>query len=116
MPAHTPDAESQTRGATTTRVLAPALKARLRVRAAQHARSMEAEARAILEAALADTAEDTMDLATFTLGLFGPIFGVELELPPRDPAREPPDFGAARDAPPLVARDAPILINWIITR
>jgi hypothetical protein len=39
------------------------LKARLRVRAAQHGRSIE------------------------------PLGGVELELPPREPLRTPPDFG-----------------------
>ncbi len=38
--------------AVTVRGLSPELKARLRVRAAHNARSMEAEARAILEAAL----------------------------------------------------------------
>lgn len=77
----------------TVRGLAPALKARLRVRAAHNARSMEAEARAILEAALAAPEEDTTDLASFARGLFAPLGGVELELPPREPARDPPGFG-----------------------
>jgi len=44
--------------AVTVRGLAPELKARLRVRAARNARSMEAEVRAILEAALAVPTED----------------------------------------------------------
>jgi plasmid stability protein len=87
-------------GAVTIRGLAPDLKARLRVRAAYNARSMEAEARAILEAALAAPEEDPTDLAAFARGLFAPLGGVELELPPREPARDPPGFGEeARPAP-----------------
>ncbi len=79
-------------GAVTIRGLAPGLKARLRVRAAHNARSMEAEARAILEAALSAPEEDPTDLAAFARALFVPLGGVELELPPREPARDPPDF------------------------
>lgn len=80
--------------AVTVRGLAPELKARLRVRAAHNARSMEAEARAILEAALTAPEEDPTDLATFARGLFAPLGGIELELPFREPARDPPDLGA----------------------
>lgn len=79
--------------AVTVRGLDPELKARLRVRAAHNARSMEAEARAILEAALSAPEEDPTDLAAFARSLFVPLGGVELELPQREPAREPPDFG-----------------------
>jgi len=88
--------------AVTVRGLAPELKARLRVRAAHNARSMEAEARAILEAALSAPEEDPTDLAAFARALFAPLGGVELELPPREPAREPPDLGerGATQAPP----------------
>jgi antitoxin FitA len=107
MPAHDPNAEPPARGAVTVRGLAPALKARLRVRAAHNARSMEAEARATLEAALAEPAEETTDLASFARGLFGPIGAVELELPPGEPAREPPDFGAGPDGTPTVAEPSP---------
>ena len=82
--------------AVTVRGLAPELKARLRVRAAHNARSMEAEARAILEAALSGPEEDATDLASFARGLFGPLGGVELELPRREPAREPPSFGTGQ--------------------
>lgn len=56
---------------------------------------MEAEARAILEEALS-TSDDTTDLGTFARTLFDPLGGVDLELPPREPAREPPDLGRAR--------------------
>jgi plasmid stability protein len=88
-------------GAVTIRGLSPDLKARLRIRAAHNARSMEAEARAILEAALAAPEEDPTDLAAFARGLFAPLGGVGLELPPREPARDPPDFGdEAGPAPP----------------
>jgi len=80
-------------GAVTVRGLAPELKTRLRVRAAHHGRSMEAEARAILEAALAAPEEDLTDLAAFARGLFAPLGGAELELPPREPARDPPVLG-----------------------
>jgi len=96
-------------GAVTVRGLAPELKARLRVRAAHNARSMEAEARAILEAALNAPEADPTDLAAFARGLFAPLGGVELELPPRGPAREPPDLGghAAAQAQPPAAGPAP---------
>jgi plasmid stability protein len=50
MPAQMPNAKPPARGAVTVRRLAPELKARLRMRAAPNARSMKAEARAIIEA------------------------------------------------------------------
>ena len=95
--------------AVTVRGLAPELKARLRVRAAHNARSMEAEARAILEAALSAPEEDPTDLAAFARGLFAPLGGVELELPLREPARDPPDLGVREPTPvqPPVAEPIP---------
>jgi len=87
-------------GAVTVRGLAPAIKARLRVRAAHNARSMEAEARAILEAALTEPEDATTDLASFARGLFAPLGGMELDLPAREPDREPPDFDAKGVAAP----------------
>ena len=75
------------------RQLEPALKERLRVRAAQHGRSMEAEARVILKEALAAPRSATgTELITSIRRRFAPLGGVELELPPRDSLREPPDF------------------------
>ncbi|THF59404.1 FitA-like ribbon-helix-helix domain-containing protein [Pseudothauera rhizosphaerae] len=71
------------------------VKARLRVRAAQHGRSMEEEARSILRAALntspeAHTGAALVKAVRARVERFG---GVELELPPRTPVPEPPDFG-----------------------
>lgn len=85
-------------GAVTIRGLSPELKTRLRVRAAHNARSMEAEARAILEAALTAPDEDATDLATFARRLFAPLGGAELELPVREPVRNPPDLAAGEVA------------------
>ena len=75
----------------TIRRIDPAVKERLRVRAARHGRSMEEEARRILgEACGAD--ERPRTLADLARELFGPEEGVELDLPPRRVLRDPPDF------------------------
>jgi plasmid stability protein len=58
------------------------LKARLHIRAAHNARSTEASARAILEAALAAPEGDASNLAVSAHGLFAPFGGVEWQLPP----------------------------------
>ncbi len=68
------------------------VKTRLRERAARHNRSMEQEVRAILREAVADRRAGPRDLAEFTRDCFAPLGGVELELPPRSPMREPPRF------------------------
>ena len=68
------------------------VKTRLRVRAAEHSRSMEEEARIILREAVSDGEAGPRDPAKFTRECFAPLGGVELELPPRSPIREPPDF------------------------
>lgn len=67
------------------------VKQRLRVRAAEHGRSMEAEARAILERSV-EQEEPHENLADAIRRRFAPFGGVDLELPERTPAREPPDF------------------------
>jgi len=67
-------------------------KARLRVRAAHHGRSMEEEAREILRSALTETPRSGKNLAERIHELFAPLGGVELELPPRGPMRRPPSF------------------------
>ena len=68
------------------------VRTRLRVRAAEHSRSMEEEVRIILRDAVSDTKSVPRDLAAFTRECFAPLGGVELEIPPRGPMREPPDF------------------------
>ena len=65
------------------------VKARLRVRAAEHHRSIEEEVRIILRAAVHRGQVGPRDLAKFTRECFAPLGGVELELPPRGPMREP---------------------------
>lgn len=77
----------------TVRNLDPVLKERLRVRAAQHGHSMEAEVRRILQAALAaQEAPPARHLYDRVRARFAPLGGVDLELPTREPAREPPRF------------------------
>jgi plasmid stability protein len=69
------------------------VKQRLRVRAARHGRSMEAEIRAILvEAAREPTA--TEGLFTTLLDRFGELGGVELELPARKVSARAADLSA----------------------
>jgi antitoxin FitA len=68
------------------------LKRRLRIRAAEHGRSMEEEARAILRAALSQEAVPPRNLGTALHELFRPYGGVEMDLAPRAPLREPPRF------------------------
>ena len=57
--------------------------ARLKVRAARHGRSMEAEVRTILTDSLATDEDDRPNLAQAIRERFADIGGVELELPPR---------------------------------
>ena len=69
------------------------VKTRIRVRAAEHHRSMEEEVRIILRDAVNGDRTGLRNLAAFTRECFAPLGGVELELPPRSgPMREPPDF------------------------
>ena len=67
-------------------------KIRLRVRAAGNGRSMEEEARLILREAVGRKTAPEKGLGTAVHELFKPLGGVELELPPREPMREPPRF------------------------
>ena len=76
----------------TIRNLDDEVKTRLRVRAAEHHRSMEEEVRVILRDAVNGGRTSPRDLAKFTRECFATLGGVELELPPRGPMREPPDF------------------------
>lgn len=70
-----------------------AVKERLRMRAARHCRSMEAEARTILSEAVADEPDRReLNLAEAIRRRFAPLGGVDLELPPDEFVGEPPSF------------------------
>ena len=76
----------------TIRNLDDEVKTRLRVRASVNGRSMEEEARLILAEAVDGETSLGEKLGTAIHELFKPFGGVELELPPREPMREPPRF------------------------
>ena len=80
----------------TVRNLDEGLKRRLCMRAAENGHSMEQEVRDILRTALGEDAVPTRNLGTAIHELFKPFGGVELEIPPRDPVREPPQFDQGR--------------------
>lgn len=75
----------------TIRNLDDGVKMRLRIRAAEHGRSMEEEARVILRNAVGVKA-GADNLARAIRARFAPFGMVELDLPPRQPIREPPSF------------------------
>ena len=66
------------------------VKIGIRKRAAGNGRSMEEEVRVILREALGRENVPDKGLGTAIHELFKPFGGVELELPPRGPMREPP--------------------------
>ena len=76
----------------TIRNLQDDVKHRLRIRAAEHGRSMEEEAREILREVVGE-AKPTHDLAAAIRARVTPMGGVILDLPPREPMRDPPAFG-----------------------
>ena len=76
----------------TIRNVDPALKEELRVRAARHGRSMEAELRHILKEALGGEKRAELNLAEAIRRRFAPLGGVDLELPPPEFVGEPPSF------------------------
>jgi antitoxin FitA len=78
----------------TIRNLEPGVKERLRVRAARHGRSMEAEVRSILsEAVVDDRDRPEPNLAEAIRRRFAPLGGVDdLEPHPPVPVGEPPRF------------------------
>ena len=75
----------------TVRNLDEDLKQRLRVRAAEHGRSMEEEARAILRDVVGNGAPPR-DLAAAVRRRVAPLGGVDLDVPEREPMREPIRF------------------------
>lgn len=77
----------------TIRNLDQAVKERLRVRAAAHGHSMEAEARRILQTALGESPRPpARNLYERVHGRFAALGGIELKLPEREAVREPPRF------------------------
>ena len=79
--------------ALTIRNLDQAVKERLRVRAAEHGRSMEAEARRILQTALGEPLQPARrNLYERIHARFATLSGVDLDLPLRAEVREPPQF------------------------
>jgi plasmid stability protein len=68
------------------------IKRRLKIRAAQHGCSIEEEAAEILRSALQSSPTIEQNLAEAIRQRFAPYGGVDLELPPRDPVRQLPDF------------------------
>jgi plasmid stability protein len=74
----------------TIRDLDPGLKARLRLRAAGHGRSMEEEVRVILRSVLAAREGSARGLAGAIRQRFAEVGGVDIELPPREAMRTPP--------------------------
>jgi plasmid stability protein len=63
----------------------------LRIRAARHGRSMEAEVRAILVDAVREP-DGRPNLAQAFMGRFGELGGVELDLPQRGASPRPVEF------------------------
>jgi plasmid stability protein len=65
------------------------LKSRLRIQAARHGRSMEDEARDILRSALSLEPTQSRGLVEAIRARVESLGGVELEIAPREPMREP---------------------------
>ena len=79
----------------TIRNLDDSTKQRLRVRAAEHGRSMEEEARDILRKVVEGHSVPT-NLAASIRGRLSPSVRIDLDLPPRDTIREPNAFVAKK--------------------
>jgi plasmid stability protein len=79
-------------GSVTVRKLDDDVKARLRVRAARHGRSLEEEVRQILTEAASEAEVRSDNLADAIRRIFQPLGGVDLDLPQRIFNRPPPRF------------------------
>ncbi len=73
----------------TIRKLPENTKRRLRIRAARNGRSMEQEARELLELGLARDDAEPVSLGEAIRRRFAPLGGVDLKIPPRGPIRDP---------------------------
>jgi len=78
----------------TIRELDASVEAQLRARAAEHGRSMEEEAREILSSVVGKP-ENLYQSIRRQLAAAG-IAGVDLEIPDREPMREPIDFSGSK--------------------
>ena len=76
----------------TIRRLDESTKARLRLQAAKHGRSMEEEAREILRASLGMVESEQSGLAESIRKRFAAFRDVELSIPKREQTRKPPLF------------------------
>lgn len=76
----------------TIRDLDETAKSMLHKQATQHGRSIEEEAREILRLGLQAAKPGKRDLAAEIRSYIAPLGGVNLEIPPREPMRPPPDF------------------------
>jgi plasmid stability protein len=76
----------------TIRNLDDSLKQRLRVRAAENGHSMEEEARILLRLGMNVPSKKYRNIGVAIMEEFQALGGVDLELPPRGPGRDPPDF------------------------
>ena len=74
----------------TIRNLDERIKQKLRIQAARHGRSMEEEVREILRTTLTEAEAPPLNLVLAMRRRFADLGGVELEIPPREPVREPP--------------------------
>jgi antitoxin FitA len=80
-------------GSITVRRLDENTKARLRIRAARHGKSMEEEVREILRMAVSDDRSGEGNLAESIRRRFAAVGGVDLPVLRREPLRRPPKFG-----------------------
>lgn len=78
--------------AITVRNIPDSTKRKLRVRAASHGRSMEEEVRQILLDTVERRTRVPSNLAEAIAAIVDPLGGIELDLPPRQPLRQPPKF------------------------
>lgn len=88
---NTTERKGLTMASITIRNLDDGIKQRLRVRAAEHGRSMEEEAREILREVVAEP-HHPVNLAAMIRARVEASGGVDLLLPPREPIRTPPCF------------------------
>ena len=76
----------------TVRKIDESVKRKLRMRAASEGHSLEEEVRRILSDAAAHAPLTPVNLAQAIIDIVDPVGGIELDIPPRTPEREPPRF------------------------